>query len=277
MPQLFDYLDYREFLRDQFQYSKQSTDFFSYRYVGLKTGIDPSHYSKVLQKQKHLGDSAVDALLQLLKFSKKQEEYFRTLVQYNKARKPELASHYFEQLLSMRESTIHTLEKSTYDYFSAWYNIPLRELLNVYDFIDDYAQLASRLEPPISSAQAQASIALLGRLGLISRQEDGTWKPTQAVLSTGASWHDSAITNFQREIMKLGMESLDRLPRSRRDISTLTVSTSKECLQRIAERLAQVRKEILEMVRAEEAVDGVYQLNFQCFALSTPERGAQGE
>jgi uncharacterized protein (TIGR02147 family) len=64
------------------------------------------------------------------------------------------------------------------------------------------------------------------------------------------------------------MEAIDRVPKSDRDITTLTVSTTRSCLEEIRERLTEVRQEIMEIVRKEDKAEDVYQINFQVFPLT---------
>ena len=58
------------------------------------------------------------------------------------------------------------------------------------------------------------------------------------------------------------------MPLEDRDISTLTISTSRECLALIREKLSEIRREIIELVRKEEKTEEVFQLNFQIFPLT---------
>jgi uncharacterized protein (TIGR02147 family) len=86
MNDIFDYMEYRNYLKDHYDCNKRSHTFFSFRYIALKTGLDASFYVKVLNKQKHIADTAVPALVDFLKFNKREGEYFAALVHFNKAK-----------------------------------------------------------------------------------------------------------------------------------------------------------------------------------------------
>jgi uncharacterized protein (TIGR02147 family) len=58
-----------------------------------------------------------------------------------------------------------------------------------------------------------------------------------------------------------------------RDISTLTLSISESSLQRMKEKIRECRRELLEIAKADEHADRVYQLNLQLFPLSAFEDG----
>jgi len=275
MKKVYEYFDYRDFLRDHYEESKREKPFFSYRYITQKTGIDSSFYLKIINKQKHLSTKTLENVIEFLVLKKREEQYFRTLYHYSKARQADQIRYYFEELLSLRETRIKTLDKSYYDYFSSWYNIPLRELLNVYNFKQDHEALGRQLQPGISALEAKRSIALLKRLRLIKKDELGYWRPSEPLVSSGENRHEKAIENFQREILGISSQALDNLLPNQRDISTLTISTSRQCMKLIQDRLQRVRKEILELVQSEQEVDGVYQINFMSFAISKQQDGSQ--
>jgi uncharacterized protein (TIGR02147 family) len=268
MNTIFDYLEYRDFLRDHYNYHKNNHRFFSFRYISGKTGLDASFYVKVLNKQKHIADKAIPTLINFLHFNRQEGDYFSLLVKFNKAKQNDQEMFYFEKLLALRRPSATVLDNEMFEYFSSWWNIALRELINIVPAVTDSKDLASRLLPAIAPAQARRSIALLQKLGMIQKDESGAFKLKSDFVTTEGMVHALAIRSFQKEMLRLAMEAIDRVPREDRDISTLTISTSRECLSLIREKLAEIRREIIELVRKEEKTEEVFQLNFQIFPLT---------
>jgi uncharacterized protein (TIGR02147 family) len=268
MIDIFEYLQYQEFLRDHYKCSKNHQRFFSFRYIALKTGLDASFYVKVLNKQKHISDSAIPKLVDFLRLNKRESEYFSVLVRFNKAKRPEQERMYFEKLLALRNPVSKTLDKDKYDYFSSWRNIAVWEELKVIHFKGDFADLAARLNPSISTAQAKSSVRLLEKLGMVRHEKDGTYRTTDQFVSSDGVTRAMAVRAFQKEVGLLAANAIERIPREQRDISTLTLSTSAACLEAIRERLTEVRHEIMEMVKKDDTAEEVYQLNFQIFPLT---------
>jgi uncharacterized protein (TIGR02147 family) len=268
MIDIFEYLEYQDFLRDHYKSSKHSQRFFSFRYIALKTGLDASFYVKVLNKQKHISEAAVPKLVDFLKLNKRESEYFTALVRFNKAKRPEQERLYFEKLLALRNPVSKSLDKDKYDYFSSWRNVAVWEELKVAPFKGDFAGLGSRLNPALSAAQAKSSVRLLEKLGMVVREKDGTYRATDQFVSSDGVTRAVAVRAFQKEMSMLAAEAIERIPKEQRDISTLTLSTSAACLEAIRERLSEVRQEIMEMVKMDGKADEVYQLNFQVFPLT---------
>jgi len=265
---IFDYFDYREFLRDHYNFNKNSHHFFSFRYISGKTGLDASFYVKVLNKQKHIADKAIPTLIKFLQLNKIEGEYFTFLVKFNKAKQHEQEMYYFEKLIALRKPSAMKLDKEMFEYFSSWWNIALRELINIEPTVTDAKELASRLLPEITPVQARRSIALLEKLGIVTQGENGTLRLANDFVTTDGTVQSMAVRAFQKEMIRLAGEAIDRVPKKDRDISSLTISTSRECLELIREKLAEIRREIMELVRREEKTEEVYQLNFQIFPLT---------
>jgi uncharacterized protein (TIGR02147 family) len=72
-------------------------------------------------------------------------------------------------------------------------------------------------------------------------------------------------------MMNRATRSMELVPREDRDISTLTVSVSAKLLPELKQRLAEFRRELVDLCDAEQSPDRVVQLNFQMFPLSSAE------
>ncbi len=54
MRSVFDYLDYRDLLKDAYEEHKAALPLFSYRMMGDRLGLDGSYVFRILQKNLHL-------------------------------------------------------------------------------------------------------------------------------------------------------------------------------------------------------------------------------
>ena len=268
MDDIFKYLDYREYLRDHYDYNKSCHRYFSFRYVAGKTGLDASFYVKVLNKQKHIANSAIPILISFLKLNKREGSYFSTLVHFNKAKSTDQETFYLQKLLLLRKPVATLLENELYEYFASWWNVALREEMNIIQFKDDFEDLASRLHPAISSQQVQRSVKLLQDLGLIAPDVNGTLRPASDFITTSGMDQVKAVRSYQKSSLKLAIGAIDTVPKESRDISTLTVSASQQSFEIIRERLNEIRREIIELVRQDKNAEEVYQINIQVFPVT---------
>ena len=271
MNSLFEYLEYRDFFKDFYDDQKGKHAFFSYRYFANKLGVDASFLVKVMQKQLHISSRTIPRVIDFFKFSDKETEYFELLVSFNKAKNNSDMKLYFEKMISLRSPRIKTVIADKYAFFTKWYNIVIYELLTFFPFKGDTKELARKINPPISVPEAKKVLALLERLEFIKKQPDGTYAVVDKLLTTGEKWQSIAINNFQKQMIELSSEALERFPKRERDISTVTLSLSKDQFELMKERIQLMRKELLEMADKEKNAARVYQVNFQIFPLTNPD------
>jgi len=229
--------------------------------------LDPGFLLKILQGKHHLADHSIPTVCAFLKFSERESLYFAMLVRYNKAKTPSDIKLYFEKLMSLRESRARPVEEAQYAFYQKWYHSAIHALLSIYEFKGGYKKLASMLTPPISAKQAQESIALLKKIGMIKLGEEGIYRPADAFVTSGEKWHNAAIHDFQKETINLSAESLDLHAKELRDISTVTVALSLKDLPEIRERIRQFRQSILTLDN-ENVPDTVFQINMQVIPVT---------
>ncbi len=266
-----DYTDYRAYLRDYIALRKSEGIHLSNRYFAQKLGINSSSWlTSVLRGRKGLSKETANRMSQILGHNRNETRYFENLVFFNQAKKLEDRNRYFNELTMIRRSArTSVLQEDQFEYYRTWYHSVIRSLVMM-KHIDpnDYEQLASALSPRITEAQARESVALLERLGLIKRREDGRFEQNAYAITTPERHRSLAIQNFQLETMRLGIEALDRYPKEQRDISTITVGITKDGFDQIRQAAAEFRDKVVAIANGNGANDRVCQLNIQFFPLS---------
>ena len=273
MKSLFHYFDYQEFFRDFYEVKKRDNPFMSYRYLGGKLGLDPGFLLKVMQGKLHLSEKSIPQLCSFFNFTERESNYFQILVRYNKAKTPSDIKLYFEKLVAIRDSRARPVQESQYAFYQKWYHSAVHALLSIYEFKGNFRELASLLSPSITAAEARDSIRLLSRLKMVKRDNNGVYRPTDAMVTSGEKWQTAAIRDFQKESIVLSAQSLDHYAKEERDISTVTITLLEKELPEIRERIRQLRHSILSL-DDDVKPDRVYQLNIQLFPVSRKTGGA---
>jgi len=270
---IFEYLDYREFLRDFYRDQKARHFYFSFRFLSQKTKIDPAHIARVFQCKRHLSEKSLAPFITLCKFNDDEKRYFERLVSFNTARTDRQASQAFESLLSLANVKSLTLRPEQYTFYTKWYHTAVRALIAMRRYTaKDCAKIAQSLSPSITASQARDAVKLLLKLGLIRKNPDGILSATEAHITTGPQWRSLAVNAFQTETLRLAQESLDRHAKELRDISTVTIGIKKARMHEIRQRIAEFRKSIIHLAEEDQDPDDVYQLNIQLFPLTDISR-----
>jgi len=275
MKCVFEYLDYRTYLKEFYEERKERQSFFSYRYFGDKIGIDPSYLLKVILKSRHLSDKSIPRVCEFCGFKETEAEYFTTLVHFVKAKSTQDEKRLFEELISMRYVKSHRLLDQQYEYFRTWYHPVVRSVLEYFDFKNDYSLLGRQLSPSITAKEARASVQLLEELNLIRRDEAGRYRLTDTAITTGEEWKSVAIAAYQEQTIRLSYESVERHERSLRDVSTVTMNISPADFDEIRRRITEFRRSLISFVNESSDPDRTYQLNIQLFPLTDVKGGSQ--
>ncbi|HEY6563127.1 MAG TPA: TIGR02147 family protein, partial [Pirellulaceae bacterium] len=82
---VFDYLDYRELLRDRFTVRKEGNPSFSLRYIASKTGLSASLLTRVLKGQRNLNPAAAVHLSKVFGFQDAERDFLETLIMFGQA------------------------------------------------------------------------------------------------------------------------------------------------------------------------------------------------
>jgi uncharacterized protein (TIGR02147 family) len=233
--------------------------------VGFKS---PGHFTQIIQGKADISSHLAFNFAQFMKLKKREADYFELLVRFNQAKGHEEKKTCLERLSSFAESKVKLISAQQYRFFEKWFYIAVRELLSFFPFRDDYAELGAKVDPPITPAEAREAIEILETLGLIRRNGLEEYERVDPIISTGYDANATVIRQFQMATLDLAKEAMERFPREKRSISTLTLSLSEQAYQSIEEELKVFRRKLLTIAKNEENVDRVMQFNFQIFPVS---------
>lgn len=269
MLNVFDYTDYRILLGDLYKEKKDEWPSFSYRYICNKVGFaSAGFFTNILNGKRNISDELIFKFAELFNFSRLETEFFELMVHYDQSKEIEQRKYYHNKMIASRKSAICELTAEQNEYFSTWYNVAIKELLNYFPFCGDYEALAKMISPPITQLQAQNAVELLLKLNLIKRDND-QFIVTDKTVTTGLQTSLASIHHFQRATLDLARTAIERFDKNDRSISTLTLNVSCSQFKAIEEKLAEFRLELLEMAKNDpECSERVYQFNFQIFPLT---------
>ncbi len=269
-PNIFEYLDYREYLRDYYEAGKENLSAFSYRYLARLAGFSsPNFFKLVMDGDRNLSSVSVEKFANALKLGHEEKRFFEDLVAFNQAESVEERNEAFEQLAaSQRFRRARRIDSSMFEYLSRWYHPVIRELAAREDFREDPEWVAERLNPQVPVDKVADSLELLLEMGLLQREADGTVTRGNPSLTTGHEVRSLAIGNYHRQMLARAEESIESIDRSLRDISALTVCIDPENVDDLKERIHAFRETLLDLCDRDENPHTVFQMNFQLFPLS---------
>jgi uncharacterized protein (TIGR02147 family) len=270
---IFDYLNYRAFLRDYYVERKR-TGRLSYRSFSRRAGLKSPNYMKlVMDGARNLTERMAVRFAGAMRLDPDQTTYFVEIVGFTQAKtSAERGTHYAKITGLRRYRNVRPLDVAQAEYHSTWYFPAVRELATHADFRPDPPWIAGRLWPEITAAQAAHALHTLLELGLLVRGTDGSIHQGEPLLSTGPEAQGVQIATYHRTMLDRAKEAIDEVPASHRDISSLTLCLGVDGLRRTKDRIQRFRRELLELSTLEANPRQVVQINFQLFPLTRLEK-----
>ena len=124
--------------------------------------------------------------------------------------------------------------------------------------------------------QAEQAISTLLRLALLTRDARGALQQVVPTVSTESETRWVHLADFHRDMIGHAASAIDRLPRSQRDITALTLCVDEGGFARVCEAIARLRRELLQDTEQTSQPRQVIQVNFQVYPLTCPVNATNG-
>jgi uncharacterized protein (TIGR02147 family) len=267
-PKIIEYIDFRAYLKDFFDYKKEKTPKFSHRKLAASLSLaSPSFMAEVIKGKKNLSKKIILKLQDILQFTEREFRYFEILVQFNQSKSMEEKNHYFTQLSKFRGSRAKTINENQYKFYTKWYYSAVWTYFGYNTNERDPAKIASEIFPPISPKQVNESINLLLHLKLIKKMANG-YAATENHIVTENPFRGMVASQYNRLFMEMAKNALDTVPGRSRQYHVLMFSISQKGFQSIKERIRSFQEELRDIIERDQAEDRIYTLCMQLFPNS---------
>ena len=270
-PEVYDYLDYRAFLRDFYAHEKAHRRGFSYRAFSRRAGVaSPTHLKRVIDGERNLREPTARRFAKACRLTGDPAEYFVALVQFDQARTVPARDAAYRKVTGFRGyRDAQQLDVAHAAYHSTWYLPAIRELAGRADFRADPAWIAARLLPRVSLPEITRALRTLEALGFLTRDDDtGALVQSAPLVTTGPEMPAVHIARYHMMMMERAAAAIDLVPSPDRDISSVTLLMSEDGVARLKARVQRFRRELLQLTLLESDPSRVVQINFQLFPLS---------
>lgn len=268
MRPVFEYLDYRRYLRDAFEERRSRDTNLTYRRLGETLGLDGSNFHKIVLGRSHLPIRCQARVVEYLGLSGRESEYFLLLLAFARERGAKARMEILERAKLLQDVDRRTLEDRELLFYRDWWISVIRLLLEVNGGQAVAERLAGQVAPPIRTEQAQEAMDLLVELGMVKRIGSGRWKLAEPHLTAGGAEKAKAIHAYQKQILSLATDALAKTPQAERDVSTLTVPVDDQSFAAIRDILRECRRQIQKQADSTEEPKRVMQLAMAFFPVS---------
>lgn len=277
VPDIYDYLDYREFLYDYKELNSFKFDDLAEKIANFTNieGYSLQKYEDMVKGRRTIGPKYLNAFVHLHNLDNDEANYFKLLIKYNRDKNKKKKQEYYEKLLHLTKNKEKLIHKEAFEFYSNWYHSAVRALLDIIDFKDDYALIVNKLNNRINKKQAKDSISLLKKLDFIYTDNNGYLRPKDNVITKDKKFapEGDLKSHIQRcDILKNILT--DQIPGTYQ-IENNIMSLSSDTLELIRERIENFNKDIKKIIQKNDSVgskrNAVYNLSVSIARLSKKE------
>lgn len=260
---LFEYTDYRVFLRDYYQARKEGQPGWSLKSWATKLNLrGKSMLAMVLNGQRHPGRALTQSIVSYFEFPLEQAEYFYDLVEWQKNANREggLSTLLLERLAKKRKTgTFELLDLDTFALISNWYFPVLRELFQVQGFQLDANWISHQLLGELTPAEVRDAIKLLYRLGILKKNATGKVELAQPHIATDSDIANEGIKRFHEQTLDRIKKSLRTVEPEEREVLSSTFVVKQRDLPKAKRMLRELANQFADSLESPNG-DRVYQL-----------------
>jgi uncharacterized protein (TIGR02147 family) len=268
-PDIFEYLSFRQWLRDWFEWKKVDNPRYSHRLFARRAGqSSPSTLIQIIDGSRNLSEVARDGFIRALDLDEEEARFFTRLVAVDQGSTPRIRSQALEEVLAtQRFRDARPLEGDLAQVLARWHYAAIYELACCADFREDPAWIGATLRPRITAEYAADALALLERVGMLERDDSGALKPLAPRLEALSGLQGLVMTRYQAAMLKLAQDSVYDVGEEERLVLGFTTAIDSDKLPELRQRVQQFVEELFGHCSTERS-DRVMQLSLAFFPLS---------
>jgi len=270
-PSIYQYLDYRQFLKDFITHKRQTSATFSLEQLGRKTGcLTKSHISLIVSGKRALTNRRATALGKALGINERELAYYHKLIQFNQA-KDDLEKETFlkEMMSQLGRSLEANISMKSYQILEDWHCIAIRELARLPNFDPNPHAIAAKLKGLITPQEVKKALKVLLEVNMLRMSDDGQILPTSESLRTSDEVNSIAIRRYHQSCLNLGAKIIETEPIESREFGSVTILINPEDIPKIKELIKDLRENVLALSSNQPSEKAkVTQVNIQMYQLS---------
>lgn len=266
-PNIFNYTDYRIFLKDHIAWERKLNPKASLR--SLSARITPSlssssFLSGVLNGKKNIGPRLRVNFIKALDLKPREGMFFDLLVQFGQSNRLEEKGKLFAQLSRFRHSRAKRVYESQFRFFTQWHYAVVWNYFGIRQKVKGPSEIADAIQPRLTPAQVQEAINLLLELGLIKKLANG-YAVTNNHLSTEPEFRGLEAIPYSEMFLDLAAGALHSIEPENRKFGTLVFSASRKTVDLIKEKLDAFQEDIEGLIDRDDQPEEIHTFCFQLF------------
>jgi uncharacterized protein (TIGR02147 family) len=237
-PSVFDYHEYREYLKAWLSFLKESQG-LSLRKLAKLWGQSPSYLSMLLKGERKFNKDLLKNVIETFSLDEREQKFLTYLITLGddpKAGNKNMALRNMQKFKEYRAKNKD--EHIEHKYLSNWYHVAIRELIAGNKNPTSKKQIVEKMKPLIGMVKLKAALAYLESNGFIESDQAGLqfWVKDKNLRCMDGVYKVS-LSDFHQQMFGLAVESIFKNESQERLILGHTAALSEEQFQKISEVL----------------------------------------
>lgn len=277
MKNVIEYEDFRRFMQD-FYDERKRTSAFSWREFAKLAGFSsPTFLKLVCEGKSGLSQVGVERVASAMGLAGFELVYFRALVLFGQAKKDEDKKRAYAEMQEIAKAhKVRVLDSATFKFYESWKYPVLRELASMMPGAKPLT-LARMCHQEISAMEVRDVLHDLVKMGLLKKIDDDVYEQAEKSLEGSAEALPVAIRSMHKDMARFAEAAIDQFSKDERNITGVTMGLTQATYERVVQILGDCRRQIVDVVSADEGADQVYRLNLQLFPLTAKKSEVKNE
>lgn len=260
---IYDYEDYRGFLKQRFQELKKKNRKFSYQFCGNRLKTSKNYIKLILDGKRHTSLEKITAISKLFQLDNFESQYLLFLFLRAVVTDPALIDHFEAVLGGMkRRKKIGVLDHKesahvSEEIYANWEKWLVHSMVRLKDFDPDPATMRSKILEEIPVEKLRSTFEQLKKSKLIEKR-GSRWDQNEFVFTTPSDSETSGYQIFQLGLKKAS-EFIAKVEKFRPNQHyMMTVAMDNESFEAVRAKFVELRNFIIEKSKQSKEPDKVF-------------------
>lgn len=283
-PRLAAFTDYRQFLKEFYEYRRAltKTSLRPYSYANFAAAADiksPNYLKLIIDGQRNLSSDMAKKFARAVALNKEETEEFLALVDFTQATEPLERNRYLKVLADLRvrqQLKSGEIKAETWDKVPSWVTWVLYALADQNNTTFAIDELFEIMRGKARPEDIRRSLDRLIESGELVRDPvSGAVSKGRELMTGSENIPVALVRKLQAELIYLGLESLFQDIPQDREFGAQTLALTEDEFELLKFELRQFRKrwtKDVSVARTSRKGDRVFQLNIQLFPVTVEGR-----
>ncbi len=251
-PSIYDYSEYRSFLRDMLDHKKGINPSYSENAFIFAAGFGKNsrgYFGLLMKNKRNLTAKSIMGFSTAMNLCAEEAIYFENMVMFNQAESEKEKVMFFERMkvgARGKKAKLITVLEHQYRFLNEWHLIVLKEVILLADFREDANWIVAKLGNTLTAEKVTEGLNDLMELGLITRDVNGKLVPCEkVVIFNDNSQNFKSSKNLHKQFAQKAAEAME-LPYEQRGAQLMTLCVPRARFEELRNEMKNFTKRILE-------------------------------